>query len=323
MIMNSRPLSAAITAIASCLPQNFEGSAQLQRDNPEWRIEDIESKTGISTRYIADSKQDALDLALLAAKKLIRKFRIDPSGISGLILVTQSPRYVLPTSACLLQDLLGLSTSCMAFDVNLGCSGFVYGLSIAGSLIESGVSKNVLLVCSDAYSKYISTTDRTCRPIFSDGASAVLLEASTEFKIGPFILGTDGRGAEKLIVRSNQIKMEGADVFMFTLREVPKSVNALLDRTGRTLDEVALFVFHQASKIVVDGICKKLRIPESKVIRQYQKIGNTVSASIPMALEEAILEGRLRKNDLAMLVGFGVGYSWGACFIEWPGFSLD
>ena len=188
-----------IQNISYYLPEIVETNDDLHRDNPEWDIEKITEKTGILKRYKSDKNQTALDMGYLSAKELLRDF--DSESIDSLIFVTQSPDYILPTSACILQDKLNLPSHCLAFDINLGCSGFVYALSVAGSLIETGLSDNTIIICSDTYSKYIHSSDRTNRPIFSDGASAVVLSKSKDNNLGPFIFGTDGSGFDSLIVR--------------------------------------------------------------------------------------------------------------------------
>src|SRR5665647_646313 len=180
-----------ISAISYHLPETIEGVDTLQRDNPDWDMPKILEKTGIHNRVLSARGETAVDLAFEAGKKLFRNIP-RREEIDLLILVTQSPDYVLPTSACILQDWLGLSKNCMAFDVNLGCSGFVYALSIVGGLIESGVASKGLILCADTYSKYIGKNDRTCRPLFSDGAAAILVEGSDADCNGPFEFGTDG-----------------------------------------------------------------------------------------------------------------------------------
>lgn len=323
-------MKVKIRAISYHLPDTIEGLDALQRDNPDWELPKILGKTGIRNRYIAAGGETAVDLAFEAGKKLL-------GGIPGweetdlLILVTQSPDYVLPTSACILQDRLALSKNCMAFDVNLGCSGFVYALSIAGGLIESGVARKGVILCADTYSKYIEKNDRTCRPIFSDGAAAILVEGSDTDCIGPFEFGTDGAGYDRLIVRhsgardtdkisdsrSGALEMHGSDVFLFTMRVIPPCISKLLNRAGSTLEEIDLFVFHQASKLVIDNLIRHMSLDKEKVFINYESIGNTVSASIPIALKDAVAQGHLQEGDTAMLVGFGVGLSWGATLIRW------
>lgn len=327
-------MKVMISAIAYHLPETMESVDILQRDNPDWDMPKILDKTGILTRYISSPGETAVDLAYAAGKKLFGAIP-NHEEIDLLILVTQSPDYVLPTSACILQDRLGLSKNCMAFDVNLGCSGFVYALSIAGSLIESGVARKGLILCADTYTKYISKNDRTCRPLFSDGAAATLVEGSDTDCIGPFVMGTDGAGYDRLIVKQSgareserdsdqtahtsqgSLEMYGSDVFLFTMRVVPQSINKLLERTGFSLGNIDLIVFHQASKLVIENLIRTLSLDKAKVFTNFETVGNTVSASIPIALKDAETQGRLKNGDRVLLVGFGVGLSWGATLINW------
>ena len=199
-------MKVRIEKIAYYLPQTVEGIEVLQSENPDWNMDQILSKTGIKKRHIASMTETAVDLAEHAARNLIGTSE-DSKDIDLLILVTQSGDYALPTSACILQNRLGLSKQCMAFDINLGCSGFVYALSVASSLIETGISKKALILCSDTYSKYISVSDRTCRPIFSDGAAAILLAKSDREQLGPFEFGTDGAGYDRLIVQNSGARL--------------------------------------------------------------------------------------------------------------------
>lgn len=319
-------MKATIQKIEYYLPPTVEDGEILKKENPDWRIEDIEKKTGISNRHISSSDQTAVDMAVLAAEKLFAS-GVAKDSIDFLIFITQSPDYALPTSACILQDRLGLNTSCLAFDVNLGCSGFVYGVAIGGGFIESGLAQSGLVICSETYTKYIAKDDRTCRPVFGDGASAALIAACENHALGPFDLGTDGSGYQNLIVPQSGARMEdgalsglamdGAQVFMFTMNMVPKCVTSLLDKAEKTIEDIDLFVFHQASKLVMDNIIRRLDLPEHKVFTNYHRIGNTVSAALPIALKDALEEKRLKDGDLVMLIGFGVGYSWGGCLVQW------
>ena len=325
-------MKVKIDSNAYYLPEKKESNESLKLDNPNWDMSKISDKTGVFTRSIASTHQTAVDLAFEAGSRLLKDSSCK-EDIDLVVLVTQSPDYVLPTSACILQDRLGLSKKCMAFDINLGCSGFIYALSIVGSLIESGVAKKGLILCSDTYTKYIDKSDRTCRPIFSDGASATLLVGSDIDKVGPFVLGTDGSGYEKLIVKeggarephisSNSyhgtLEMRGADVFLFTLNSVPTCMNELLDKSKLDIEDIDLFVFHQASKIVLENLARIMSLDEDKVFSNLENVGNTVSASIPIALKDAETKGRLRNGDTVMLIGFGVGLSWGATLITWVG----
>ena len=325
---NDVRLFSNIDRIEYYLPKKLETLDDLLIENPNWSYEDIKNKTGITKRFISNKNETALDLATIASKKILDNNKLKLQ-IDVLIFVTQSPDYFLPASACIIQNNLGLKTSCMSFDVNQGCSGFVYGLALSSSLIEAKFAKKVLLLCSDTYTKYINKSDRTCRPIFSDGAAAILISANAQSNIGPFELGTDGNGAKNLIVKNGssrfpinqkqkkEIFMDGANVFMFSMSEVPKCVKNLLKTAKKKIEDIDLFFFHQASKVVIDNILRKLNIPKEKCFCNYDQIGNTVSASIPIALKNAENKGILKKGDLIMTIGFGVGYSWGANLIQW------
>ena len=323
-------MKVKISSISYHLPEKTEGLDDLQRDNPDWDMPKLLEKTGIRTRHIASSDQTASDLAYIAAEQLLCDTQIRHQ-IDLLILVTQSPDYLLPTSACILQDRLRLSQNCMAFDINLGCSGFVSALSIAGGLIESGVVNTGLILCADTYSKYIDKHDRACRPIFSDGAAAILIERTAIDSIGPFDFGTDGSGFEHLIVRRGGardpdkasdhphpiLEMHGSDVFVFTMRVVPACVVKLLARAGLNIDQVDLFIFHQASRLVIESLIRLMSLDEKKVFVNHEFIGNTVSATIPIALKDAVANGRLTTGQTVVLVGFGVGLSWSAVVLRW------
>ena len=323
-------MKVRISAISCHLPDTIEDADTLQRDNPDWDMPRILEKTGIQKRFVSARGETAVDLAFEAGRKLLADISCR-EGIDLLVLVTQSPDYVLPTSACILQNRLGLSSQCLAFDVNLGCSGFVSALSIAGGLIESGVADKGLILCADTYTKYIDKHDRTCRPLFSDGAAAILVERSDLDCVGPFDFGTDGAGYDRLIVRGSgaretsqdatscrgRLEMRGSDVFLFTMRVVPPSIERLLSRAGLTLANIDLFVFHQASKLVMENLVRTMSLDKDKVFTNLESIGNTVSASIPIALKDAESQGRLREGDTVMLAGFGVGLSWGTALMRW------
>jgi 3-oxoacyl-[acyl-carrier-protein] synthase-3 len=323
-------LDVSISNIEYFLPELVDNGRHLKNDNPDWDISAIEEKTGIFERRISSDNQTAVDLGIEAAKKLFDQ-GVSRKDIESLILITQSPDNLIPTNACVLQSALKIPKSCCAFDINLGCSGFVYALSIAGGMIHSKILKNSLIICSETYTKYINKDDRSCRPIFSDGAAAIFIEqAQDNQSIGPFILGTDGTGANDLILKNSGVNcyinndkkhlplyMHGSRVFMFALTAVPKSVSNLLRKANLQIQDIDLFIFHQASKVAIDSLVGKLKIPNGKVFRNYDKIGNTVSASIPIALKDALNRNLIQKGDVIMLIGFGVGYSWGACLIRW------
>ncbi len=326
--MNKNKYGATIKAIEYHLPKTFEDNSMLSINNPEWRMDDIFNKTGINKRWISNENETSIDLAYVAAKKVIDKF--DTEKIDTLLYVTQSPEYFLPSSSCILQDKLSLPSNIKAFDINLGCSGYVYGLSMASAYIESGLSENVLLVCSDTYTKYVLPDDRTSRPIFSDAASATLVSKSVSKNIGYFSFGTDGSGFDKLIVKDGAAKsnfmisnakpslyMNGAEVFMFTMGTIPDNVEKVLIESSNTINDIDYFFFHQASKIVLENLSRKLKLPKEKVYSCIEEIGNTVSSSIPIALKIASNSRILKKKNKLLLSGFGVGLSWGSCILEW------
>ena len=320
-------LYSIISDIQYYLPSRLLSNEDLVSDNPDWRMDDIEKKTGIKNRYICEDSQTSKDIAFLACEKLFKN-NIKRSEIDFLIVVTESPEYIAPAMSCDLQNILNLNTSVAAFDINLGCSGFVYGLMIADSILCANSYNNGILVCVDTYSKYISPHDRTCRPLFSDAASATLITRSQSKSVGPFELGTDGSGYQDLIVQNsgtkkhanierNLLHMDGGAVFMFTMRTVPNVVNNLLKKEKYKIEDIDLFVFHQASKLVIDNIKRLLKLPDEKVYENYQLVGNTVSSSIPIALAQAKDDNMLKKGSITMIVGFGVGLSWGATLIRY------
>jgi len=325
-------MTAFIKAIAYYLPQPLLTNDMLAARFPGWSAETGAAKLGIVQRHISEKGETATDMAVKAADCLFNEHNIARESVDFVLLCTQSPDYFLPTSACLVQDRLGLSKSCGALDFNLGCSGFVYGLSLAKGLIVSGAAHNVLLLTAETYSKYINPEDKGNRSIFGDGASATLVSTEGFAEIGKFTLGTDGRGANNLIVKTggsrnpyksgggstsednltspDWLYMNGPEIFSFTLEVLPKLVRDNLSSNGLSLSDIDLFVFHQANKYILNFIRKKLRIPEDKFYYFLENVGNTVSSTIPIALSEAQKQGRLNGNVL--LSGFGVGYSWGS-----------
>jgi 3-oxoacyl-[acyl-carrier-protein] synthase-3 len=343
----SRPsVPAIVAAIATHLPSQVLGNDELAALFPEWPAEKILEKTGISERRIAAAGETALDLGTEAARKLIASGTIAAEDIDFVIFCSQAPDYILPTSACILQDRLGLPVSVGALDINLGCSGFVYGLALAAGLIASGAARNVLLVTADTYSKYIHPRDKSVRTLFGDGAAATLIRASDagsggRAAIGPFVFGTDGSGAGSLIVEAGGFRlpasaetsveqtdasgnvrsrenlyMNGGEVLSFTLRQVPRAFAAMLEKTGTTADDYDKIVLHQANQFMLDALQRKLGLPPEKVPRHFEEIGNTVSSTIPFVLADEMARGNCSDGRRFMLIGFGVGLSWAAASIE-------
>jgi len=330
-------MNAYIKAISYYLPEKVVTNEDLVKEFPEWTVEKVAGKVGVHQRHIASDNETASDMATKASEKLFSEQRIDRSIIDFVLLCTQSPDYFLPTSACLIQNRLGLSTSCGALDFNLGCSGFVYGLSLAKGLIAGGIAKNVLLLTAETYSKHIHPKDKGNRTIFGDASTATLISTDGFASIEEFILGTDGRGAENLIVRngglrqptldgdivfdesgnptsSDYLYMNGGEIFNFTAEAVPILVDQVLEKNKLLKDDIRLFVFHQANKYMMNYLRKLLEIEPERFYFFLENVGNTVSSTIPIALYEAQKEGKLNGNVL--IAGFGVGYSWGATVLK-------
>lgn len=304
--------------IAYCLPAQTLDNVELSVLFPEWSAEKILSKTGISSRHVVGKHEDVLQLAEVVCRQLFDKEQINHSQIDFILLCTQSPKYRLPSSACILQDRLGVPKSAGALDFDLGCSGFIYGLALAKGLVRGGIAKNVLLVTAETYTKYIGEMDKSTRTIFGDGAAAALIDEGVAGRIGEFVLGTDGSGADKLILREGEnLFMDGPEIFNFTLEVVPKTIDEVCAKNGIARDEVDLFVFHQANKFMLDTIRKVTGLPRDKFYVNLEDTGNTVSSTIPIALKRAESEGKLRAGMKVMVLGFGVGLSWGGTIMRY------
>lgn len=314
--------------ISTYLPSKVITNSDLQVEFPDYNLKRLEKKTGINERRICDEKETPLDLAIKACEKLF--LEVDKDAVDFVIYCTQSPEYYLPTTACILQNKLGLSVNCGAFDYNLGCSGYIYGLALAKSFISSGLASNVLLVTAEAYSKHLDSKDVTNRAIFGDGATATFIDKDVSPKIGQFNLGTDGSGAENLIVASGGAKtqfvsdlseegkfhMNGPEVFKFTLDNVPLSINDCLLKNEMDKNEIDYFILHQANKYMLNNLRKKIEVGEDKFYNELSNTGNTVSNTIPIALEQSLKSSLIKAGDCVLLCGFGVGYSWGSTLLK-------
>jgi 3-oxoacyl-[acyl-carrier-protein] synthase III len=323
---------AQLGPIAVHYPETVETNEHLQKVFPDWDVPLIEEKTGISSRYIAAENETAADLAVKAAQKLFDGYAVDPQSIDYVLLCTQTPDYPLPTTACLLQDRLGLKTSCGALDFNLGCSGYVYGLSLAEGLIATNQAKRILLITSETYSKYIDADDRSLRTIFGDAAAATLVYAGQQPSLSQFRFGTDGSGADTLIVgdggarpEADSIKprhrkrwksrlyMDGPSLISFTVTAIPELVRQMLAESKIDINEIDLLLMHQATRKMLEQLQIALKVDEERLPIRMKHCGNTVSSTLPILIEELRAEGSLRPGKKSMLVGFGVGWSWAGC----------
>lgn len=330
-------MKAYIKALAYYLPETVLTNEELVNDFPEWTVDKIASKVGVKERRVAREDETASDMAIHAALRLFAEHNIDKAEIDFVLFCTQSPDYFLPTSACIIQDKLGLSKNVGALDFNLGCSGYVYGLSLAKGLVAGGIAKHILLLTSETYSKHLHPMDKGNRTIFGDAATATLISTEGIGEIGNFSLGTDGSGANNLIVgtgafrnkerredlsfdengnpvSSDYLYMNGSEIFNFTLDAVPVLVRDTLSKNEMEKADIDLFIFHQANKYMINFLRKKLKIEEDKFFIFLENVGNTVSSTIPIALYEAQKENKQSGNVL--LAGFGVGYSWGGTILK-------
>jgi 3-oxoacyl-[acyl-carrier-protein] synthase-3 len=330
-------VGAKILQIEYHLPERLVTNKDLEAEFEGWNAEKIEKKTGIRERRVVREDETALDMALTVSSRVLTGF--DKDKIDYLILNTQSPEYIMPSSSCLLHNRLGLRTDVGAIDVNLGCSGFVYGLSLSKGLIAAGIAKNVLLVTSETYSKHIHPKDKGNRTIFGDGAAAAIIQQSDQEGILAFSLGTQGNekdiivpwgatkhrydpGAEEIadpsgsIRTANNFYMNGPDVFNFTIQAIPPVYHDILEKNALTVADVDYVIFHQANEYMIEYLRKKLQIPEEKFYKNMLLTGNTVASTIPIALKDSLDRGLIKKGNKVLILGFGVGYSWGGTVLN-------
>lgn len=335
-------MEAEIRAIAAAVPDHVVTNDELEREHPEWNLELIAHRMGVVRRHIAQQDETALDLGRRACLRLFEEHSELPSQVDALIFCTQSADYILPPNATVLHGILDLPEHVAAFDLNLACSGFIYGLSLANSMIRSGSAQNVLLVAGDTYSKYINPKDRSARVLFGDGAAATwVARRDAGMRICDVACGTAGRDYQMFIIpaggcrrpRSDEtraeftdksgnvrcaenIHMAGRDLLQFMASKIPRHVEGFLRRNKIQPSEVDLYVFHQASAVVLDTLQQALGLAPDRVFTNLRDVGNTVSASIPIAILGAQAASRVTRGDRVLLCGFGVGLSWGSALVE-------
>ncbi len=332
---------AGIEAIEWSLPSRILSNRELQSEYPDWDFARLEQRTGVLNRHVAAEGETALDLALEACRKLDAAGQLRAPEIDAVIFCTQSPDHVMPPNACLLHGALDLKRSAMAFDITLACSGYIYGLQLADSLVRSGSAKRVLLATADTYTRYINPADRATRVLFGDGAAATLISNTAGSGIRSIRCGTSGKHWDKFYIpaggmrmprtaetareqtdRSGNIRsaeditMDGMGVLSFFNSVVPPAVREMLAAHSLTIGDIDLFVFHQASQLALDSLRTALAIPQEKMLYDLRDTGNLVSASIPVALARALASGRIRRGQTVLLCGFGVGLSWGTALVD-------
>lgn len=332
-------IMAYIKGISYYLPERVVTNEELLKEFPEWSVEKVAKKVGVNSRHLAAENETAGDMAEKAARKLFEEYNVSPSDIDFVMLCTQSPDYFLPSTACVLQHKLGIPTKAGAFDYNLGCSGCVYGLAMAKGLIAGGIAKNVLVLTAETYNKYLHPSDKSNRSIFGDGAAACLVSTEGFAEIGEFSLGTDGNGADHLIVKTgasrckqatgivtededghqrydDYLYMNGSAIFNFTLEAVPAMMKDILAKNNITSDDVDYYVFHQANKFMLNTIRKVCVLPKDKFYVNLEETGNTVSSTVMIGLKQCLEAGTIHEGMRVMVSGFGVGLSWGGTILK-------
>tara|TARA_B100000686_G_C16757032_1_gene956198 strand:+ start:936 stop:1907 length:972 start_codon:yes stop_codon:yes gene_type:complete len=315
-----------IKNIEYALPRNYQKNDYLQKKNKSWNIKKIEKKTGIFKRFVSDKKENVITLAIKSTKKILKKHY--KNKIDFILFISQTHNNDLTSASCLIQNHFSLKKNLLAIDLNVGCSGFIYGLKFAESLLNEKNYKSGLVICSDTYTKHISDNNRSSKPIFSDGSAAILVNYSKFNSLCKFTFGSDGSGFRDLrilekdqqqrpFLKKNDIFMDGNKIALFTMSVIPKNIILTLKKNNMKLKDIDLIFFHQASKYVIDNLIRILNIPLQKVFVNYKNLGNTISSSIPIALKMANKRKILKNNHNIMLVGFGVGLSWGSTIIKW------
>lgn len=331
-----------IDDIAYYLPEEVVTNRDLAKENPGWNMDHLEERVGVKNRHIARDNETAADLSLKACKKLFSKREGIKEEVDGIIFCTQSPDHIIPPNACILHKMLDLPEEVFAFDLNLACSGYIYGLALARGLIHSNTARKILLVTADTYSKYINKQDRSTRTLFGDGAAVSWITASDSAQgIMDIQCSTSGAHYDKFIIPAGghripksaetaiserdksgnirtkeNIHMKGLGILTFVNSKVPKQVKEVLARNNMTIDGIDLFVFHQASKLALNSLARLLKINPEKMYSNLHDIGNTVSASVPIALKDAMDKKKASKGDKILLCGFGAGLSWGTAILE-------
>ena len=318
-------MPARISGVGKYLPERVLTNADLEKlvdTNDQWIVE----RTGIRERRIAADDEALTDICLPAARRALEMARVEPKSIDLLIVATVTPDMAFPSSSALMADALGMPDAA-AYDLSAGCTGFVYAIAQAHGMLAAGLAHRALVVGADVLSKILDWTDRSTLVLFGDGAGAVVLERVEEGGFLGFELGADGGGGANLWLPGSgsrkfedpdrYVKMNGREVFKFATRVMVTSAEAILEECGKSIDEVDVYVPHQANVRIIDHAARKLGVPKEKTVVNVHKYGNTSSGSIPLALADAADDGRLEPGKLVLLTGMGAGLTWGSALIEW------
>jgi 3-oxoacyl-[acyl-carrier-protein] synthase-3 len=335
-------MNTKIRQIEYQLPESEVTNERFLKKHPEWDMNAVAQRAGVEVRYFSEPEETALDLSEKACQKLLEADPEILENAGALIFCTQTPDHPLPSNACLLHGRLGMKEEVFAFDVAMGCSGFVNGLSLAHGFIQSGQTDKVLLVTADTLSKRVSDDDRSVAVLFGDGAAVTLIEKSDDEGLIDVESATAGKYWDRIMIPAggsrmphseetsvpeedsrgnvrtkNDVWMDGLSVLGLVNTRVPAQIQTVLQRNQVAIEEVDLFVFHQASKITLDSLVARLRINPEKHFHNVARVGNTVSASIPIALKDASDQGLLSSGDLVLISGFGVGLAWATALLRW------
>ncbi len=328
----ARVQSPRIVGLATCVPaRRFDNIADTTEFPPD-EVRKVVGMAGVSARRVADDSICSSDLCFGAADKLLSELDCDRSTIDVLIMATQTPDYVMPSSSCLLQQRLGLPTTCAAFDLNLGCSAYLYGLWLASSLLASSGFRRILLLNGETPTRYADRSDRSVALLFGDAGSATLLErrepgeAASDWS---FALHTDGAGSDDLIIRAggfrdrfssdprqHHVSMNGSSVFNFTIRIIPPLIRETLELAGLAQDDVDYFIFHQSNRFIMNHLVKKVGLPAERVPIILEEFGNTGGPSVPLTITQGGLQRPADRALRLMLLGYGVGLSWGSAMVD-------
>jgi 3-oxoacyl-[acyl-carrier-protein] synthase-3 len=303
-------LTVEIKKIYRYLPSNVEKLDDLCKLNSGWDKKKIISKTGINKKRVVSKNQSIKDL-FLGLKNNNKIPELDDCGL--IIVVTQTPHFTIPSNANYFQNIFKLKNNCIAFDLNQGCSGYIYGLATSLSIMKKFDIQKAALITCDTYSKFISKNNRACRTIFGDAITLSILKKSKKEHFLNFKLGSDGSGFNNFLLKNGEINMNGMEMFNFAKNNIPKEINLIIKNSKLKKEKIKYFILHQASKIILDTLGEKLNIPKIKLFRNLFNLGNTVSSTIPLALYDLFKQKKIKRKDLLVLAGFGVGYSWGSC----------